>query len=211
MGAYFCFTRSPRFDTIYSRSEAINNVASKAARTPAGKWIFQLAGAWNINQLDVRGMLTRAELDSAAPNNPVFLQGTGFTGVQTNTKGLDALGLTAASDGVALDANGVPTGQLTGTASTLATRTVGTELGTLTLDEQDACTVDFIRELNRRGLTGWDDPAGNNPLSPTGVTDPVLIGSHGYQAINRLYRQGRLNARVRLSFSCFGSIVGCLA
>jgi predicted amidohydrolase YtcJ len=107
-----------------------------------------------------------------------------------------------------LDANGVPTGQLTGTASTLATRTVGTELGTLTLDEQDACTVDFIRELNRRGITGWDDPAGNNPLSPTGVTDPVLIGSHGYQAINRLNRQGRLNARVRLSFSCFGSIIG---
>jgi hypothetical protein len=40
------------------------------------------------------------------------------------------------------------------------------------------------------------------------VTDPVLIGSHGYQAINRLNRQGRLNARVRLSFSCFGSIIG---
>ena len=34
------------------------------------------------------------------------------------------------------------------------------------------------------------------------------MGSHGYQAINRLYREGRLNARVRFSFSCFGSVIG---
>lgn len=197
MGSYFCFTRSPRFDVIFKRSEAIANVASKAARTPAGKWLFQLAGAWNVNQLDVPGMLTKAELDTAAPNNPVYLQGTGFTGGQVNTKGLQALGLDPAGNG-----------QLTGANNTLAIQTIGTELGTLTLDEQDACTVDFIRELNRRGLTGWDDPGGNNPFSPTGIPDPVLRGSHGYQAINRLYREGRLNARVRFSFSCFGSIIG---
>jgi len=49
---------------------------------------------------------------------------------------------------------------------------------------------------------------GNNPFSPTGIPDPVLRGSHGYQAINRLHREGRLNARVRFSFSCFGSIIG---
>jgi len=208
MGSYFCFTRSPRFDVIFKRSEAIANVASKAVRTPAGKWLFQLAGAWNVNQLDLPGMLTKAELDTATPNHPVYLQGTGFTGGQTNTRGLQTLGLGPGSDGVVLDANGQPTGQLTGAANTLAIRTIGTELGTLTLDEQDACTVDFIRELNRRGLTGWDDPGGNNPFSPTGIPDPVLRGSHGYQAINRLYREGRLNARVRFSFSCFGSIIG---
>ena len=208
MGSYFCFTRSPRFDVIFNRSEAIANVASKAARTPTGKWLFQLAGAWNISQLDIPGMLTKAELDTVAPNNPVYLQGTGFTGGQTNTRGLQALGLGPGSEGVVLDANGQPTGQLIGAANTLAVRTIGTELETLTLDEQDACTVDFIRELNRRGLTAWDDPGGNNPFSPTGVPDPVLRGSHGYQAINRLHREGRLNARVRFSFSCFGSIIG---
>lgn len=204
MGSYFCFSRSPRFDVIYSRSEGIAHVASKAAQTPAGKWLFTLAGAWNVNQLDVPGMFTKAELDSAAPNHPVYIQGTGFTGGQTNSKGLESLGPAAAMAGIVLPANG----SLTGAANTLAIRTIGTELGTLTLGEQDACTVDFIRELNRRGLTGWDDPGGNNPFSPTGIPDPVLRGSHGYQAINRLHREGRLNARVRFSFSCFGSIIG---
>jgi predicted amidohydrolase YtcJ len=197
MGSYFCFSRSPRFDPIFKRSEAIANVALKASQTPAGKWLFQIGGGWHINQLDVPGMLTKAELDSAAPNHPVYLQGTGFNGGQVNTKGLQALGLDPSGNG-----------QLSGADNTLAIRTIGTELGTLTLDEQDACTVDFIRELNRRGLTGWDDPGGNNPFSPTGVADPVLVGSHGYQAVNRLHREGRLNARIRFSFSCFGNVIG---
>ncbi len=197
MGSYFCFSRSPRFDPIFTRTEAIANVALKAAQTPIGKWLFQIGGGWHVQQLDVSGMLTKSELDGAAPNHPVYLQGTGFTGGQVNTRGLQVLGLDPASNG-----------QLTGDANTLAIRTIGTELGALTLDEQDACTVDFIRELNRRGLTGWDDPGGNNPFSPTGVPDPVIVGSHGYQAINRLYREGRLNARVRFSFSCFGNVIG---
>lgn len=197
MGSYFCFSRSPRFDPIFTRSEAIANVALKASQTPPGKWLFQIGGGWHVQQLDIPGMLTKAELDTVAPNHPVYLQGTGFTGGQVNTRGLQFLGLDPAGNG-----------QLTGDANTLAIRTIGTELGTLTLDEQDACTVDFIRELNRRGLTGWDDPGGNNPFSPTGVPDPVIVGSHGYQAINRLYREGRLNARVRFSFSCFGNVIG---
>jgi predicted amidohydrolase YtcJ len=197
MGSYFCFSRSPRFDPIFTRTEAIANVALKAAQTPIGKWLFQIGGGWHVQQLDVPGMLTKSELDGAAPNHPVYLQGTGFTGGQVNTRGLQVLGLDPASNG-----------QLTGHANTLAIQTIGTELGTLTLDEQDACTVDFIRELNRRGLTGWDDPGGNNPFSPTGIPDPVIVGSHDYQAINRLYREGRLNARVRFSFSCFGNVIG---
>jgi hypothetical protein len=208
MGSYFCFSRSPRFDPIFTRTAAIANVALKASQTPVGKWLFQIGGGWNVNQLDVPGMLTKAELDGAAPNHPVYIQGGGFTGGQVNSRGLTALGLGPGSPGVVLDASGQPTGQLTGAANTLATRTIGAELKTLTLDEQDACTVDFVRELNKRGLTAWDDPGGNNPFSPTGIPDPVIRGDNGYQAINRLHREGRLNARVRFSFSCFGTIIG---
>jgi predicted amidohydrolase YtcJ len=208
MGSYFCFSRSPRFDPIFTRAEAIANVALKASQTPTGKWLFQAGGGWHVNQLDVPGMLTKAELDAAAPNHPVYIQGGGFSGGQVNTRALQVLGLGPGSPGVVLDASGQPTGQLTGAANTLAVRTVGTDLDTLTLDEQVACTEDFIREMNKRGLTGWDDPGGNNPFSPTGVPDPVIRGDHGYQAINRLHRDGKLNARVRFNFSCFGSIIG---
>jgi predicted amidohydrolase YtcJ len=208
MGSYFCFSRSPRFDPIFTRSEAIANVALKASQTPTGKWLFQAGGGWNVNQLDVPGMLTKAELDGAAPNHPVYIQGGGFAGGQLNTLGLTVLGLVAGMPGVVLDANGQPTGQVTGAANSLATRTIGAELQTLTRDEQIACTKDFVREMNKYGLTAWDDPGGNNPFSPTGVPDPVIRGNNGYQAINRLHRDGELDARVRFNFSCFGSIIG---
>jgi hypothetical protein len=209
MGSYFCFSRSPRFDPIWTRPEAIANVALKASQTPVGKWLFQIGGGWNVAQFtDQPGMLTKAELDSAAPNHPVYIQGGGFSGGQVNSKALEVLGLTAGSPGVVLDGNGQPTGQLTGAANTLATRTIGAELQTLTFEEQIACSKDFIRELNKRGMTAWDDPGGNNPFSPTGVPDPVIRGNNGYQAINQLHRDGELNARIRFSFSCFGSIIG---
>ncbi len=209
MGSYFCFSRSPRFDPFWERAEAIANVALKASQTPAGKWLFQIGGGWNVNQFeDVKGMLTKAELDSAAPNHPVYIQGGGFAGGQLNSLGLSVLGLTAGMPGVVVGPDGQPTGQVTGAANTLAQRTIGAELFTLTREEQIGCTKDFIRDLNMRGLTGWDDPGGNNPFSPTGQPDPVIRGNNGYQAINRLHRDGELDARVRFSFSCFATIIG---
>jgi predicted amidohydrolase YtcJ len=67
------------------------------------------------------------------------------------------------------------------------------------------CTRDFIHEMNRRGLTGWDDPGGNNPYSSIPGSEPVISGNNGYQAINELHRRGELNARVRFNLSCFGA------
>jgi predicted amidohydrolase YtcJ len=207
MGSYFCFSRSPRFDALFTRAEAIDEVRQKAASTPAGKWLFAIGGGWHVNQFNGTaedGMLTKAELDAAAPNNPLLLAGGGFSGGQMNTRGLEAMGYTAATPGVNLT-----TGQVTNVAPTnaltAAQRRIGAELKTLTLQEQMACTKDFIRELNRRGLTSWDDPGGNNPYSSIPGSEPVISGNNGYQAINQLHRDGELNARVRFNLSCFGA------
>jgi predicted amidohydrolase YtcJ len=206
MGSYFCFSRSPRFDAFFTRAEAIANVAQKASQTPAGKWLFQIGGGWHVNQFrDTPGMLTKAELDAAAPNNPVLIAGGGFTGGQMNTRGLQEMGYTAGTPGVVLGADGQPTGQVTGSANTNAQRRIGAELKTLTLQEQMGCTKDFVREMNRRGLTSWDDPGGNNPYSSIPGSEPVISGQNGYQALNELHRRGELNARVRFNLSCFGA------
>jgi predicted amidohydrolase YtcJ len=206
MGSYFCYSRSPRFDALLTRQEAIANVAQKASQTPTGKWLFQIGGGWHVEQFrDQKGMLTKAELDQAAPNHPVLIAGGGFTGGMMNTRGLQAMGYTAGTPGVVLGPDGQPTGQVTGAANTNAQRRVGAELATLTLAEQIECTRDFIREMNRRGLTSWDDPGGNNPYSATPGSEPVIWGENGYQAINELHRRGELNARVRFNLSCFGA------
>jgi predicted amidohydrolase YtcJ len=205
---YHCHTRAVRHDVTFSRAAALAEYTRVAARVPAGRWIFTSGGSYHINQLDQPGMFTRAELDAAAPNHPVFVQASGFTGVQTNTRGLQHLGLTAGSPGVVLDASGQPTGQLTGTASQAASRSIGTQLEELTITEQMACLEDFIEEVNRLGLTAWDDPEGNDPFDPTGQGRPVMRGTHGHQAVNELHRQGRLNVRIAFSKNCFGPDIG---
>jgi predicted amidohydrolase YtcJ len=184
MGSSACFSRSPRFDALYTRSEALIDVADRAQRTPAGKWLFQIGGGWNVAQFDSPGMLTRAELDSIAPSHLVYLHGTGFAGGQLNSRAMRMLGLSVGDPGVVRDSTGKATGQVTGAANARALRALGAELDTLTLDDQESCTRQFIRELNRRGLTAWDDPGGQG----------------SYQVVNRLHRAGELNARIRLNF-----------
>ena len=207
VGAHLCFSRSPRFDAVYTRREALDALADRARRTPAGKWLFQTGEGWNVAQLDVPGMLTRVELDALAPNHPVYLQGTGLPrgGGQLNTLGLRELGLRAGRPGVVRDASGMVTGQVTGAADRRARRAVAADLEALTLDEQEGCTRHFIEELNRRGLTAWDDPGGDNPL---GRSDPIFDADRGYQAVSRLHRAGELNARVRFNLSCSGARTG---
>jgi predicted amidohydrolase YtcJ len=206
MGAYFCFSRSPRFDALFTRQEAIDNVRLKASLTPAGKWLFAIGGGWHVNQFrDTPGMLTRAELDAAAPNHPVLLAGGGFTGGMMNSRGLAEMGYTASTSGVTVGPDGQPTGQVTGTANTNAQRRVGAQLEELTLQEQIGCTKDFFRELNRRGLTSFDDPGGNNPYSSVTGSEPVLWGDHGYQAVNEIHRRNELDVRVRFNLGCFGA------
>jgi predicted amidohydrolase YtcJ len=183
-----CFSRSPRFDALFKRRDALLDVADRAARTPAGKWLFQLGTGWNVAQLDVPGMLTRAELDAIAPSHPVYLQGAGMRGGQLNGLGLRTLGLRAGRPGVEVGSTGRPTGHVTGAANARALAAVAAEQAALTPDEREACTRDLIRELNRRGLTAWDDPAGR-----------------GYDAVNRLHRVGELNARVRINLGCDGA------
>jgi predicted amidohydrolase YtcJ len=201
---YHCFSRSVRHETTFERADALAEYGRVAADTPAGKWIFTTSGAWNVAQLDVPGMFTKAELDAQAPNNPVFVQAVGFTGVQVNTAGLVRLGLTAGMPGVVVGPDGQPTGQLTGTASQAASRSIGAELGELTTEEQADCLEDFMHEVNRRGLTAWDDPGGNDPFDPNGTGITVLRDQHGYQAVNLLYREGRMTTRITFNLSCFG-------
>ena len=176
IGSSACFSRSPRFDALYKRSEALMDVADRAQRTPAGKWLFQIGGGWNVAQFDSPGMLTRAELDSIAPSHPVYLQGTGVAGGQLNSRAMRKLGLARRRPRrrARLDRQGDRPGHRA-PPTRARCRAIGAELATLTLDEQEACTTHFIRELNRRGLTAWDDPGGDarRTRSSTACTVPA--------------------------------------
>ena len=190
---YHCFTQHVRLDTTVSREDALDAYAAKAAELGPGVWVFTRSG-WNVNQLDVPGIFTRAELDGVMPDNPAFVIGTGAP-TQANTLALQALGL---DDAAHVD------GVLTNSERNMINPLLGfTERS---IDEQAACLSDFIREGNRRGLTAWDDPGGNDVFSPVGGLAVALVDNHGFQAVNQLWRDGELNARIVLHLTSFGGL-----
>jgi predicted amidohydrolase YtcJ len=193
--AYHCFTQTVRLDLVTSRTAALAAYAAKAASLPAGRWIWTTMGGWNLNQLDTPVVFTFNELSAVAPNNPVWIQGSGVTGTRVNQAALTALGLSAGSPGVVLDANGQPTGQLNAPATTLANQAIIAQLDSLTLEERAACLTDYMREVNRRGMTAWKDAGGNQAPWGGGAAE---IGDrfNVREPTMHLYRSGGFTVRI---------------
>jgi len=167
---------------------------AKADEIADGKWIWTTAGGWNLNQLDDPRIFTFDELSAAAPRNPLWITGSGFSGPRVNQAALDLLGLSAGSPGVELGSDGRPTGRLTAPATMLANASILAELDALGIDREAECLADFIAEANSRGLTAWKDAGGNT--APWGTTGAINDGLHVEEGAMHLYRTKGLNARI---------------
>jgi len=101
-----------RLDGVDSRKQAVDMVRRKAAALGPGQWVYNLGG-WSYDQFaDNRTPLTRAELDQAAPDNPVYLQFTRCCAF-LNSRGVEAMNLAALNEPwVERDASAKPTGRI---------------------------------------------------------------------------------------------------
>src|SRR6185503_13555878 len=100
-----------------SLREALGRIAAAAKRRPPGAWLI-VAGGWNELQFAERRRPTQAELEAAAPANPVYVQ-LGYGWALLTDDGLAKLGIAADADLPAggkleRDASGKPTGAVTG-------------------------------------------------------------------------------------------------
>lgn len=107
-----------RFPGTASVREALERIAARARTTPKGEWIFVACVSASQNKFAEKRIPTRAELDAAAPDNPVALaNGTHMAVV--NSAALRQLGVTKGvtklpnGGSALLDENGEPTGVLT--------------------------------------------------------------------------------------------------
>jgi predicted amidohydrolase YtcJ len=191
---YHCWTQVVRLDLVTSRAQALAMYAAKAAELPDGRWIWTTQGGWSLPQLDNPTLFTFAELSAAAPANPLWIQGGGFSGARVNQAALTALGLGPGSPGVVLDANGQPTGQLVAPATTAANQAILAQLNAIGVDGEAKCLSDFIAEANSRGLTAWKDAGGND--APWGTGGAINDRLHVEEGAMQLYRDGGLNARI---------------
>lgn len=172
-----------------SLEEALARIAAAAARRPPGSWLI-VAGGWNELQFAERRRPTQAELERAAPDNPVYVQ-LGYGWAVMTDDGFERLGISTDADlpgGGTLERDG---GRLTGAVSGDQSAIIALfdRLPKPTQAEQIEGTREFFRELNRLGITGVVDPGGNNLLPAD------------YQAVFDVWRAGALTVRVAYSLN----------
>lgn len=166
-------------------TEALGRIAAAAERRGPGAWLI-VAGGWSEQQFAERRRPTQAELEAAAPENPVYVQ-LGYGWVLLTDDGLAALGIGSDADlpaggHLVRGDDGRPTGAVSGDSSAIVA--LFDRLPKPTFAQQVRGTKAFFRELNRLGLTGVVDPGGNN-LFPA-----------DYQALFDVWRHRQMTVRV---------------
>jgi predicted amidohydrolase YtcJ len=102
---------------VPSVAQFLRNLEARARVTPKGEWIVAVGASASQTKFEERRLPSRAEMDAAAPQNPVWFW-NGTHAEVLNSRGLALLGVsrghtTLAHGGrVETDASGEPTGQI---------------------------------------------------------------------------------------------------
>jgi predicted amidohydrolase YtcJ len=206
-----------------SYEDVIARVKERAAHTPAGEWI--IGRGWDQNDWAVKEFPTRDALDAAVPDHPVFLRRIDGHAALTNTMGLRAAGVTAATKDpeggrVIRDANGEPTGVFVDAAMELVESVVpepsaaqrkarvlaaAENIAANGLTEMhdagiDAATIVAVRELideKRFPIRVYAMLGDNDALLDSWFKSGTLVDYGGHLTIRavKLYADGALGSR----------------
>lgn len=173
-----------------SLDDATGRITVAARTMKPGAWLI-VAGGWNAQQFKEKRLPTQAELVTAAPNNPVYVQ-LGYGWVVMNPLGFKTMNITSEADLPAgarfeKDADGKPNGAIRGGQNAIVA--LFDKLPKPLPDQQVEGTKKFFHELNRLGITGFVDPGGNN-LFPT-----------DYPAVFKAWRDGQMTVRVAFALN----------
>ena len=155
-------------------------IRAQTAKRAAGTWIWTPRGY--PTRVKERRFPTRAELDDAAPNHPVVVDGA--YALTLNTAALKAANITAATPdppggAIVKDASGNPTGLLRNTRGFMAR---------FRPEEDDDVPLDVLERVHRN-------------YNEVGITSVIERGADldGYQAYRRLRDQSRLRVRATIT------------
>jgi predicted amidohydrolase YtcJ len=173
-----------------SVDDALGRIRLAARTMKPGAWLI-VAGGWNTQQFKERRVPTQAELSSAAPNNPAYVQ-LGYGWALMNAVGFKTLNITSEADlpsggRFEKDAAGNLTGAVVGGQAAIIS--LFDKLPKPSPEEEVEGTKLFFRELNRLGITGFVDPGGNN-LFPT-----------DYPALLKVWRDHQMTVRVAFALN----------
>jgi predicted amidohydrolase YtcJ len=187
-----------RWENVPSLADALRLLKLQADRTPAPQWV-RVVGGWSELQFAERRMPTLDEINAAAPNTPAFILHL-YSGALLNRAALRVLGFgrdTPDPPGgrIERDARGEPTGLLIAKPSALILYSTLARGPTLPFADQLNSTRQFMRELNRLGVTSVIDAGGGGQNYPD-----------DYAVIERLHVEGQLT--VRIAYNLFAQKAG---
>lgn len=163
------FNAELRWDGVPTLAEGLRRIREQARRTPPDQWV-RVVGGWTPWQFAERRLPTRAELDAASPDRPVYVQYF-YSAAIVNTAGLAALGFTEKSvvpPGTRLerDPNGALTGLLVADPHPALMYESIARLPLLSAADQRNSTLQLFRTLARYGLTSAVDAGGGGQAFP---------------------------------------------
>lgn len=174
-------------------TEAIERLRQAAKARPAS-WII-VAGGWSELQFAEKRRPTLAEVMSAVPDNPAYIQ-LFYSAVLMTPKAQQALGISADQLPAGITAERAASGEATGwfNGSIVSISALFDRLPRPNFEDNVAGTRQFFTELNRLGITGVVDPGGFS-----------IYPSH-YAALQKLWREKLLS--VRVAWSLFAQNIG---
>jgi predicted amidohydrolase YtcJ len=165
---------------VKSINDVISRVRASAASLKPGEWVR--GRGWDEGKLVERRYITAADLDKAAPDNPVWLtHTTGHYGV-ANSYALKVAGVERETKDppagtIDRDEGGKPTGVMKEAAMGLVTPHVPQ----LTREQQKNGILTIIGDSNAEGMTGAKDPG---------------IGENKWELYKEILGEGKLTVRV---------------
>lgn len=177
-----------RWEGVPSLADALRMLKVQADRTPTPQWV-RVVGGWNEFQFTERRMPTLDELNHAAPDTPVFVLHL-YDRALLNRAALRVVGYTRNTPNppggeIQRDADGEPTGMLVARPNAMILYSTLAKGPTLPIDYQINSTRQFMRELNRLGVTSAIDAGGGFQNYPD-----------DYEVVRELAKNDQLTVRI---------------
>jgi hypothetical protein len=177
-----------RWDGVPSLADALGMLREQAQRTPPNHWV-RVVGGWSEFQFAERRMPTLAELNAAAPDTPVFVLNL-YTSALLNRAALRAVGYSKETPNppggeIERDGAGNPTGMLIARPNAFILYSTLAKGPKLPYEQQLNSTRQFMRELNRLGVTSVIDAGGGFQNYP-----------QDYEVVSALHKQDLLTVRL---------------
>ncbi len=177
-----------RWDGVPSLADALRMLREQAQRTPPNHWV-RVVGGWSEFQFAEKRMPTLDELNAAAPDTPVFVLNLYATAL-LNRAALRAAGYNRDTPNppggeIQRDKAGNPTGLLIARPNAYILYSTLARGPKLPLEQQVNSSRQFMRELNRLGVTSVIDAGGGFQNFP-----------QDYEVVTTLHKEQQMTVRI---------------